>query len=137
MATARELIEAAQPIADALMEQRLAEDVAARYAAFDVVLRDRTGDGAPAIVSGYRSPAKQRELLQRWEAGDPGIVAKPARFSWHMEGRAIDVDTSHPNFEAFRQMWEDSGGRWGGRFSNPDAVHFDVPGSVSPEPAYA
>lgn len=136
MATTRELIDQAEAIADIMMADDLAEDVAARWAAFHVVLLDRTGTGAPAITSGYRSPQKQRELLKRWEAGDPGVVAKPARTSWHMEGRAIDVDTSHPNFDAFRQMWEDSGGRWGGRFSDPDEVHFDVPGSTSPRPAY-
>lgn len=137
MATYQELIDQARPIADRLQyDGQLTEDVAARWAAMDVVLRDTTGTGAPPITSGYRDLSKQRQLYERWRAGDSGVIVRPARTSWHTEGRAIDVDRSHPNFEVFVRMWEDSGGRWGGRFSSPDPVHFDVPGPDAPRAAY-
>lgn len=137
MATRDELIDMAVAQAERLhYDEHLHPEIAARYAAADAVLRSRFGEGAPPITSGFRSPAKQRELLRRFEAGDPGIVVRPARTSWHMEGRAIDVSRGHPMFDTFRAVWEDSGGRWGGRFSNPDDVHFDVPGPNPPRPAY-
>ena len=136
MASQRELVERAEIVADTLRESGLSDPVADRYAAFDVVLEDRTGSGAPPIVSGYRDLSKQQSLYRRWRAGDPGVIVRPARTSWHTEGRAIDVDRTHPNFETFVRMWEDSGGRWGGRFSKPDPVHFDVPGPNAPRPAY-
>jgi len=137
MATLDQLTDQALTIAERLIsDESFHEAVAARYAAADVILSDRTGKGAPPITSGYRPLWKQRELYRRWTAGDPGVIVRPARTSWHTEGRAIDVDRRHQNFDLFVAVWEALGGRWGGRFSKPDPVHFDVPGSSPPRPAY-
>jgi hypothetical protein len=87
----------------------------------------------PDIVSGYRSPRKQRELLDRWQLGDrAGLVARPACQSWHMNGKAIDVQTRVSGFDAYRYMMEKWGVRWGGRFNSPDPVHFDWPYGQQP-----
>ena len=44
------------------------------------------------IVSGYRSPGRQAELLARWEAGDrAGLTSKPLVYSQHTLGRAVDA----------------------------------------------
>lgn len=81
------------------------------------------------ITSGYRSPERQSRLQNRWDAGDrDGLVVRPASRSWHMQGLAVDVSTRSSNFELFRENMESfSGVRWGGRFRNPDPVHFDLP----------
>lgn len=86
----------------------------------------------PDIISGYRDPARQRELRQRWDTGRrAGLVARPALRSWHMVGRAIDVQRVR-GFDLYRQVMEELGVRWGGRFNNPDPVHFDLPDTNQP-----
>lgn len=63
---------------------------------------------SPVITSGWRSPAKQEELLRRWKAGDQSIVAKPATNSKHMHttwlgnpaSLAVDISTSNPKLAA-------------------------------------
>ncbi|MYI69748.1 MAG: DUF882 domain-containing protein [Boseongicola sp. SB0673_bin_14] len=81
------------------------------------------------ITSGYRSPERQYQLQNRWDAGDRrGLVARPASSSWHMQGLAVDVSTRSINFDLFRENMElFDGVRWGGRFRKPDPVHFDLP----------
>lgn len=88
----------------------------------------------PDIVSGYRPPMEQRALLDRWQAGNrEGLAAKPACQSWHMAGRAIDVETSGAGFDTYRWLLEKyTGAKWGGRFSPPDPVHFAWPTSSQP-----
>lgn len=82
----------------------------------------------PDIVSGFRSPERQRQLLLRWQSGDrAGLVAKPACQSWHMVGKAIDVETDVVGFDFYTYLMERWDVRWGGRFQNPDPVHFDWP----------
>jgi len=78
------------------------------------------------ITSTYRAPLYQRALQERWDAGDrSGLIARPATYSWHMQGRAIDVSTKPaPTFNAFRYAMEYQNVEWGGNFRNPDPVHF-------------
>lgn len=82
--------------------------------------------GLPAIVvSARRSAAVQKRLI---EAG-----RTTATRSLHLSGSAIDVGfasvpTSRvpPDWWSYAgSLWESAGGRWGGRFSTPDVVHFD------------
>lgn len=91
------------------------------------------GAGEPArpdIVSGYRSPSRQRTLLNRWNRGDrAGLVEKPARQSWHMAGRAIDVERNEW-LSVYGWFMERLGARWGMRFGDPN--HFDLPGPNRP-----
>lgn len=84
---------------------------------------------SPKITSGFRSPDKQAELLQRYEAGDPSIVYKPAANSKHMVTKwgkpaslAVDISTSNPALAA--QIANAVGIRAGYHFNNPDPVHF-------------
>lgn len=84
----------------------------------------------PDIVSGFRSPDRQRAMLTRWNNGDRwGLAAKPACSSWHMVGRAWDVERHVEAFPWYRFLLESyfPDVRWGGRFSSPDPVHFDLP----------
>lgn len=141
MASLQELTDAAARIAEQLQyDQRLDPAVAERYAAADVAIREVLQGEAPRITSGYRDPADVRALLRRYEAGDPGIIYKPARQSWHLPdpdsglARAIDVDRSSPFYDAFVKVWREFGGRVGADFGDP--VHFDVPGPHPPTPAY-
>lgn len=74
------------------------------------------------VTSGYRSPAQQRALQMRWEAGDPSVVYPPAANSYHLEGLAVDVESSRLNDLGY--IMEKLGMRWGGRYGDP--VHFDL-----------
>jgi hypothetical protein len=83
------------------------------------------------ITSGFRSPEKQKELLRRYNAGDPSVVVKPATTSKHSvttglfgtpAALAIDISTSNPTFAA--QIAEAVGIGTGIRFTPPDPVHF-------------
>lgn len=86
----------------------------------------------PDITSGYRSPAHQFRLLQRWRRGDrEGLRAKPACQSWHTVGRAIDVETAPRGFTAYAYLLtEYTGARDGRNFG--DRGHFDWPTSKNP-----
>lgn len=85
---------------------------------------------SPTITSGYRSPAKQAELLRRYYAGDPSIVYKPARNSKHCRrdlsgnpaAMAVDISTSDPIKAAqiARSLGIKSGISWG------DPVHYYI-----------
>jgi hypothetical protein len=88
--------------------------------------------GRPDIISGYRSPSKQRALLQRWNAGDRvGLTAKPACQSWHMLGRAIDVQTDVRGFRHYAYLLHEyTGARDGRAFGDPG--HFDWPIDKTP-----
>ena len=96
------------------------------HAFASALLYARTGRGAPPITSGFRSQAKQDELRRRWAAGEPGIY-KPARVSKHSSRRAIDVSTRDPNFSLYKDFMKMLGVKWGGDFSRPDPVHFELP----------
>jgi len=85
----------------------------------------------PTITSGWRSPEKQTELMARYNAGDPSIVAKPALKSRHLNSvlsrpasLAIDISTSDPLMAA--RIAVALGIRAGYFFSPPDPVHFDT-----------
>ena len=120
-------------------EWDLTPDLAVRYAIAAWLTLCETGE-YPGITSGYRSPKRQLELINRWDAGNrTGLVAKPAQRSWHMQGMAIDVVRYRTNrtrpisilsrmsFDKFRQYMEQFGVTWGGRFTPADPVHFQYP----------
>lgn len=116
----------------------VSDSIAYPYAVLSAYLLFYTGRGAPRIISGFRSLEYQASLARRWERGERvGLVSKPARQSWHTVGRAIDVDTSHANYGAFRDWWKGWYGnalRVGEEFG--DRGHFDIPGSEPPPVAY-
>jgi uncharacterized protein YcbK (DUF882 family) len=74
------------------------------------------------LTSGYRSVEQQQSLRVRWEAGDPSVLAPPAKNSLHLLGLAVDLESNAlPQLGAYA---ESIGMRWGGRFQDP--VHFDL-----------
>ena len=78
------------------------------------------------LTSGYRSIEKQKELIRRWERGEPGIF-KPAKpgSSFHNFGFAVDIRASPPEaLQRVGEIAEEFGLRWGGRFGDP--VHIDM-----------
>lgn len=121
---------------DAAEHYRLALDVAIRVALAQAYAATVAGQ-APEIVSGFRDPMRQLELIRMWDAGQrTGLATRPAERSWHMVGRAVDVDTNAAGFDAFRQAAVSLGARWGGTFSRPDAPHFDFPAALQPPSVY-
>lgn len=115
---------------DRLSADNLVHDISVPYVVSSWLCQCLYGS-YPEIVSGYRSPERQLELIDAWNAGDRfGLIARPASKSWHMQGRAIDV-----RIPASEAMWSDFimfmkafGTRWGGDFRATDPVHFDAPG---------
>lgn len=84
------------------------------------------GVAAPPITSGLRSAAYQAQLRARWDAGDrSGLVTRPALYSNHTRGEAFDIPRG-PALDFFAHFAPYLGVRWGGKFSQPDPVHFDL-----------
>lgn len=81
------------------------------------------------IVSGYRSPARQQQLLREWQQqgrnGPNRLVTKPAVNSAHSSREAFDLERV-PHLWAYGFFAPYASGRWGGNFTNPDPVHFDT-----------
>lgn len=82
----------------------------------------------PVVTSGFRDPAKQKELLKRYNAGDPSVRYKPAENSKHMitgfigkpASMAVDISTSNEAYAA--QIAKALGLKAGYDFG--DNVHF-------------
>lgn len=82
---------------------------------------------APRIISGYRSPRKQKALQRRWDRGDRrGLRSRPADRSAHTTREAFDLAADDWTLAAFGSWARYLGARWGGDFSDPDPPHFDV-----------
>lgn len=92
------------------------------------------------IVSGYRSPARQRELRARWDRGDRrGLVYRPAAVSRHSTGRALDIGwiiDGRPvpvrgipvsAWTYLAALMAPYGVVWGGQWNPPDLPHFELP----------
>lgn len=78
----------------------------------------------PDITSGFRSPMRQRALLDQWESGSRlGLRAKPACQSYHTTGWAIDV-TLDVGFPWYAWLLVRHTGAVDGRTFS-DAGHFD------------
>jgi len=81
------------------------------------------------VTSGFRSPAKQARLYDRYLRGESQIPAAPPGRSLHGYGLAFDLARigkdpfSDPLLNWLGQVWEYVGGRYGGQ---RDPVHFQV-----------
>ena len=93
------------------------------------------GIGPITVTSGYRSPAYQRQLQARWDAGNrSGLVVRPADSSAHSRGEAVDISLPDPADLAKLGPWARRNGYlWGGDFRTPDPVHFALLQSVTGE----
>lgn len=56
------------------------------------------------LTSGKRSARKQRELIARYERGEPGIY-KPARLSAHVYGFALDFTIEGHPYRRGSRLW--------------------------------
>lgn len=85
------------------------------------------GIRSPEITSGRRPAAYQAELRARWDRGDrAGLVVRPALTSKHTEGRAFDLAADRATLQTLGGLAPYAGLRWGGTFTDPDPVHFDL-----------
>lgn len=131
MATKQEAIQAyTGALNEAARNGLRPNDTPARAHAWATGILAFNGFGEPArpdITSGYRSPSRQAELVELWDAGQrAGFIGRPARCSWHMTRRAIDVETDVQGFPAYRfLLTRYTGARDGANFN--DLGHFDWP----------
>lgn len=135
MPTLLDILTLARIIVDELPQTGLRQEILSRYGIIYALMLLTDNGHAPPIISGFRSLEEQHELNHKWERGE--TTNKPARFSWHTEGLAIDVFDRWPKFDVFKDLWVLFGGRWGGRFGRPDKPHFDFPiTGIKPKPAF-
>jgi len=101
---------------------RMLETLAARSKA------EGLPDPRERIISGYRSPTRQRMLREAWDRGDrEGLIVRPAENSKHSEGKAVDLRGTLSELTAWGRLWEELGGTWGGRwFPRADRGHFQI-----------
>lgn len=85
---------------------------------------------APRIRSAGRTCAMQQAL----HAQGPGVTGAALCRSWHVLGRALDLDLDPHDcrtYERLGRFWEAMGGTWGGRWSSfgacGDQGHFHWP----------
>src|SRR4051812_48383492 len=112
---------------DAQSEKLLAgvdSTLAARVRAMAAALQAARGFTI-RVVSGARSTAQQAALYAN-RASNPYPVAKPGT-SKHERGEAVDVAiVGKGTWSQVGAAGEAAGLRWGGRFSKPDLVHFEL-----------
>ena len=90
------------------------------------------GYSSPRITSGFRSLQKQRNLIEQWDAGNKGgLRGRPASYSWHTVGRAIDLAFAHA---AERDVYNMMAAAVGMRVE-PSPGHYDLPGEPQPQDA--
>jgi len=93
------------------------------YAEGLLFVAQREGLG-PKVLSTFRSNRKQRRLYNAWINGRSRTPAAPPGRSLHNYGHAFDLKVTYPEDQEWLGLvWESWGGRWGGRFNDPN--HFD------------
>jgi len=85
---------------------------------------------SPRVVSVFRSNAQQSRLYRAYVEGRSSIPAAPPGRSLHNHGEAFDLSVPNPEDQRWLgEVWESWGGRWGGRFNDPN--HFDSGSTIS------
>ncbi len=83
----------------------------------------------PSVLSVYRSFAHQNRLYKAYLERRSSIPAAPPGRSLHQYGEAFDLRVQDPRDQQWLgEVWESWGGRWGGRFNDPN--HFDSGASL-------
>jgi len=84
------------------------------------------------LVSGFRSPDRQKALQKQWDSGNrSGLVARPATNSLHSvvtfgkpDAHALDISFSNKDLAgSYAPVF---GLKWGGNFKSVDKPHFYV-----------
>lgn len=78
------------------------------------------------ITSGYRDSRKQATLYDRWIHGKSKYPAAPPGHSAHERGLAVDLGSTEEGLQVAGLLAPYVGLTWGGRFSTPDPVHFEL-----------
>lgn len=78
------------------------------------------------LTSGRRDRARQAQLYAAWVAGKSKLPAAPPGRSMHELGLAFDIGGSAEGLQIAGQLAPFLGLRWGGNFTTPDPVHFEV-----------
>jgi len=79
------------------------------------------------LESARRSKKKQRDLYRAWRAGRSRFPAAVPGSSKHERGLAVDLGgLSSRQLAKLGHVWENWGGRWGGRFRRRDPIHFEA-----------
>ncbi len=82
----------------------------------------------PMITDGFRTQAEQ---LDRYQNATYGAVP----MGLHQIGLAVDINSNDRNFPAIKAAITAQGLTWGGTFSHPDPVHFQLgPPGTKPSP---
>ncbi len=117
--------------------ERLTPDTWAFVVALDAALRDE--GFRPVVRSAYRSCAEQAE---QWSIGRmPGDTRKTVTQaqgckSWHVLGRAVDIDLTPPDYARMGEIAKQLGGKWGGDFKGfPDVGHVEFHPGITIEQA--
>jgi hypothetical protein len=76
------------------------------------------------VTSVRRTWSQQYQLYRRYLAGQSQYPAAPPGSSLHEQGRAFDLLAPADVLEQLGYIWEQLGGRWGGRFHDP--IHFEA-----------
>lgn len=79
-----------------------------------------------SLTSTLRSRALQLQLFNAWRAGRTRYPAAPPGRSLHEAGRAFDISSTPDGLAVAGELAPYLGLRWGGKFSVPDPVHFEV-----------
>lgn len=82
---------------------------------------ERSGYGRGfKVVSALRTCAQQNAIYEQGRTR-PGPVVTNAKgcMSWHVHGRAVDIDAPLKDLPHLGKYWESIGGTWGGRFNDP------------------
>lgn len=106
---------------------RLTPDTRAALLVLDQALR---AEGfRPVVRSGYRSCAEQAEQYAIGRTvGTPGKFTTHAKgcMSWHVLGRAVDIDLYPADFGRMGEIAKNLGWKWGGDFKGfPDVGHVE------------
>jgi len=88
-------------------------------------------EAAVYLVNAYRAAGYPAIITSGRRTVAHNVLVGGVPLSRHLVGRAIDLGflgVSPPPLvwlEPGGLLWEAMGGRWGGRFSSPDPIHFD------------
>lgn len=83
------------------------------------------------LVNAYRQAGYPAIITSGRRTAQHNLLVGGAMASRHLSGRAIDLAFLGVSpapltwLEPGGLLWEAMGGRWGGRFSIPDPIHFD------------
>lgn len=84
----------------------------------------------PIVTSTWRTYAEQKKLYDKFLRGESQYPASPPGEGSHEYGWAFDmVVTPRDALWDLGDLWEEWGGDWGGRWRNPDIIHFELPGA--------